>query len=62
MLPEITQRLKDTYTPTVEDEPIVLDSSADVEKSLDPHQHYIQITKVDPYFDEIEKKRKTNLF
>jgi len=62
MLPEITQRLKDTYTPTVEDEPIVLDSSADVEKSLDPHQHYIQITKVDPYFDETEKKERLTYF
>lgn len=63
-LPEISHRLEGFYGQCFgEDSVEVIKDSAPVDKSkLDPNKAYIQITFVEPYFDEYEMKDRVTYF
>ncbi|NXL85452.1 DOCK8 protein, partial [Alectura lathami] len=63
-LPEISHRLEGFYGQCFgEDAVEVIKDSAPVDKSkLDPNKAYIQITFVEPYFDEYEMKDRVTYF
>ncbi|XP_009990532.1 PREDICTED: dedicator of cytokinesis protein 8, partial [Tauraco erythrolophus] len=63
-LPEISHRLEGFYGQCFgEDAVEVIKDSAPVDKrKLDPNKAYIQITFVEPYFDEYEKKDRVTYF
>ncbi|NXB71894.1 DOCK8 protein, partial [Donacobius atricapilla] len=63
-LPEISHRLEGFYGQCFgEDAVEVIKDSAPVDKSkLDPNKAYIQITFVEPYFDEYERKDRVTYF
>lgn len=63
-LPEISHRLEGFYGQCFgEDNVEVIKDSAPVDKSkLDPNKAYIQITFVEPYFDEYEMKDRVTYF
>uniref|UniRef100_A0A8C4F3N2 Dedicator of cytokinesis 8 n=1 Tax=Dicentrarchus labrax TaxID=13489 RepID=A0A8C4F3N2_DICLA len=62
-LPEISHRLENFYSQCFGDETLVMikDSTPVNRKQLDPNKAYIQITYVEPFFDDYEMKdRLTN--
>uniref|UniRef100_H2UHL7 Dedicator of cytokinesis 8 n=1 Tax=Takifugu rubripes TaxID=31033 RepID=H2UHL7_TAKRU len=62
-LPEISHRLENFYSQCFGDETLVMikDSTPVNRKQLNPNKAYIQITYVEPYFDDYEMKdRLTN--
>ncbi|KAM9744074.1 dedicator of cytokinesis protein 8 isoform 1-T1 [Menidia menidia] len=62
-LPEISHRLENFYSQCFGDETLVMikDSTPVDRKQLNPNKAYIQITYVEPYFDDYEMKdRLTN--
>ncbi|XP_075905606.1 dedicator of cytokinesis protein 8 isoform X1 [Nelusetta ayraudi] len=62
-LPEISHRLENFYNQCFQDDTLVMikDSTPVDRKQLDPNKAYIQITYVEPYFDDYEMKdRLTN--
>uniref|UniRef100_A0A8C8STH9 Dedicator of cytokinesis 8 n=1 Tax=Pelusios castaneus TaxID=367368 RepID=A0A8C8STH9_9SAUR len=63
-LPEISHRLEGFYGQCFgEDAVVVIKDSTPVDKSkLDPNKAYIQITFVEPYFDEYEMKDRVTYF
>ncbi|XP_053322371.1 dedicator of cytokinesis protein 8 isoform X2 [Spea bombifrons] len=63
-LPEIAHRLEGFYGQCFgEDSVVVIKDSIPVDKSkLDPSKAYIQITFVEPYFEEYEMKYRVNYF
>uniref|UniRef100_A0A3P8VXJ3 Dedicator of cytokinesis 8 n=1 Tax=Cynoglossus semilaevis TaxID=244447 RepID=A0A3P8VXJ3_CYNSE len=62
-LPEISHRLENFYSQCIGDDTLVMikDSTPVDRKQLNPNKAYIQITYVEPYFDDYEMKdRLTN--
>eukprot|EP01086_Lenisia_limosa_P006376 TRINITY_DN25153_c0_g1_i1.p1 TRINITY_DN25153_c0_g1~~TRINITY_DN25153_c0_g1_i1.p1 ORF type:complete len:654 (-),score=191.97 TRINITY_DN25153_c0_g1_i1:76-1761(-) len=66
MLPELTQRLLTMYNGQTEESEkkvkLIQDSGEVDISALDPSLGYIQITHVDPHFDDYENKKRTSHF
>ncbi|XP_066933536.1 dedicator of cytokinesis protein 11-like isoform X1 [Clytia hemisphaerica] len=61
-LPEISQRLNEKYDQKYGNVKLIMDSAKVKPEELNPAVNYIQVTFVEPYFDEDELKQRVTAF